>query len=373
MPIYKTKKKNKNGDTQYRVTYNYTDSEGKYRQRSKLVYGYAAAKAIQAKLEAQTETQSENKVITVQALYDNYVISKNHEVRESSLGKSKSNLKNHVLPYLGSVKLSKLSSKTLQEWKDNISEKELKIITKQNIYKEFRAMLNYAVRLGDLKENPLLKIGNFKDPYDFDIPEEKIQYYTAEEYKRFISGIELKTPADWAYYTFFSIAFYTGMRKGENNSIRWKDLKDDILSVRRSVNQKLKGKGDIFTLPKNKASYRKLQIPNPLIEILKQQKEIQKKNYSNWSEEYLICGGEKCLRDTAIANKNKELAQKAKLKRIKIHDFRHTHATLLINEGINVQEIARRLGHSNVQTTLKVYAHLYPREEERAIKVLNSI
>ncbi len=373
MPIYKTKKKNKNGDTQYRVTYNYTDSDGKYRQRSKLVYGYAAAKTMQAKLEAQTEVQDETKAITVQTLYDNYIISKTHEIRETSLGKSKGNLKNHVLPYLGSVKLNKLTSKKLQEWKDIISSKKLKILTKQNIYKEFRALLNYGVRVGDIANNPLLKVGNFKDPYVFDIPEEKINYYTAEEYKKFISGIELKNATDWAYFTFFSIAFYTGLRKGENNALRWKDLNNEVLSVRSSVTQKLKGKGDIFTLPKNKASYRKLQIPIPLIKILNQQKEIQKKNYSKWNEDYLICGGDKCLRDTALSNKNIALAQKAELKQIRIHDFRHTHATLLINEGINIQEIARRLGHSNVQTTLKVYAHLYPREEERAIKVLNSV
>ena len=153
----------------------------------------------------------------------------------------------------------------------------------------------------------------------------------------------------------------------------WKDLDNNILTIRRSVTQKLKGKGDVFTPPKNKASYRKLQIPKPLIDILNKQKEIQKKNYSNWSEDFLICGGENCLRDTAIANKNIELSQKSGLKTIRIHDFRHTHATLLINEGINIQEIARRLGHSDIQTTLKVYAHLYPREEERAIKVLDSI
>lgn len=374
MPIYKTKKKNKYGDFQYRVTYNYTDNEGKYRQKSKLVYGYAEAKNVLAKLESQKGYQEETYSITVQTLYDNYIASKTHEVRESSLRKTEGILNNHILPYLKDTRLKNLTTKKLEEWKQSISEKNIKVSTKRNAYKEFRAMLNYAVRIGDLKENPLLRIGNFKDPYNFNISEEKLQYYTAQEYKKYISGIELKSVEDWAYYTFFSIAFYTGVRKGENNALSWKDLdNNNILTIRRSVTQKLKGKGDVFTPPKNKASYRKLQIPKPLIEILNKQKEIQKRNYSNWSEDFLICGGEKCLRDTAISNKNIELSQKAGLKTIRIHDFRHTHATLLINERINIQEIARRLGHSDVQTTLKVYAHLYPREEERAIKVLNNI
>lgn len=373
MPIYKTKKKNKYGDFQYRVTYNYTDTDGKYRQKSRLVYGYAEAKTTLAKLESQKDNQEETKSITVQALYDLYTSSKTHEVRESSLRKTEGILNNHILPYLKDIRLKNLTTKKLEEWKENISKKNIKVSTKQNAYKEFRAMLNYGLRVGYINENPLLKVGNFKDPYDFNIPEEKIQYYTAEEYKKFISGIELDNVKDWAYYTFFSIAFYTGVRKGENNAVRWKDLNNNILNIRRSVTQKLKGKGDVFTPPKNKASYRKLQIPRPLIEILKKQKKIQQKNYSNWTEDFLICGGEKCLGDTAISNKNIELSQKAGLKTIRIHDFRHTHATLLINEGINIQEIARRLGHSDVQTTLKVYAHLYPREEERAIKVLDNI
>ena len=61
------------------------------------------------------------------------------------------------------------------------------------------------------------------------------------------------------------------------------------------------------------------------------------------------------------------------MKTIRIHDFRHTHASLLANEGINIQEIARRLGHSKIEITWNIYSHLYPREEERAVAVLDSI
>lgn len=63
----------------------------------------------------------------------------------------------------------------------------------------------------------------------------------------------------------------------------------------------------------------------------------------------------------------------AGLKKIRIHDFRHSHASFLANNGINIQEIARKLGHSKVDITWNTYSHLYPKEEERAITVLNSI
>lgn len=62
-----------------------------------------------------------------------------------------------------------------------------------------------------------------------------------------------------------------------------------------------------------------------------------------------------------------------KFNKNRIHDFRHSHASLSANNGINIQEVARRLGHSNVSITLKTYAHLYPKESERALTVLNSI
>lgn len=58
------------------------------------------------------------------------------------------------------------------------------------------------------------------------------------------------------------------------------------------------------------------------------------------------------------------------MKHITIHEFRHSHASVLCNAGVNIKEIARRLGHSDVETTLKTYSHLYPAEEERAVKIL---
>ena len=86
-----------------------------------------------------------------------------------------------------------------------------------------------------------------------------------------------------------------------------------------------------------------------------------------------MCGGEKCLRDTSVENRNKRFAEAAGVKKIRIHDFRHSHVSLLANKGINIQEIARRLGHSNIEMTWNTYSHLYPKEEERAIKILNKI
>ena len=205
---------------------------------------------------------------------------------------------------------------------------------------------------------------------------DNVHYYTAEEYLRFSAAAkkeaeEKNTFAAWANYVFFSIAFYTGMRKGEINALRWSDLNENYLSVRRSVTQKLKGK-DRITPPKNKTSYRTLQAPEPLLAILQDHKARQQAA-PNFTEEFYICGATHPIRDTTIDNANRAFSAAAGLPHIRIHDFRHTHATLLINEGINIQEIARRLGHNDVQITWQTYAHLYPREEERAVRILNGV
>ena len=261
----------------------------------------------------------------------------------------------------------------MQNWKLDISKLGLAIKTRQNIYGEFRSMLNYAVRMEYISKNPLLTVGNFKDAYEVSNSKDKIQYYTVDEFKLFIKQAELNAIESdkWDFYVFFNIAYFTGLRKGEINALKWSDIEDNILNVKRSIAQKLKGE-DRETPPKNKSSYRSIQIPTPLMIILKQHKEKQS-TLEGYSENFRVCGGEKCLRDTTLSNKNISFAKKADIRTIRIHDFRHSHATLLANEGINIQEIARRLGHSKIEITWNTYSHLYPREEERAIEILNRI
>ena len=161
------------------------------------------------------------------------------------------------------------------------------------------------------------------------------------------------------------------MRKGEINALKWSDIDGDIIHVRRSIAQKLKGE-DRETPPKNRTSYRDLQAPQPLVKILNEHQHRQQQ-INGYSEDFRVCGATRCLRDSSLDNKNKKFAEAAKLPHIRIHDFRHSHASLLANEGINIQEIARRLGHSKIEITWNTYSHLYPREEERAVQILNKI
>lgn len=371
MPVYKVEGK-KNGQQKYRVRINYNDAAGTPRQITRIAYGSAEAKALEAQLLRSIKEETPSGRMTVQELYNEYIANKKHEVRETSLEKTKNRLKLYVLPHCKDLRIDKLDAAVLTKWKNTLSESGLAVSTRRGVFGEFRAMLNFAVRIGRLQKNPLTLVGNFKDAYETN-PQEKLHYYTADQFKQFIAIARknASTITEWGYYVFFSIAYYTGARKGEINALKWSDIDGNIMHIRRSIAQKLKG-GDRETPPKNKSSYRSLQMPAPLIRILAEHKERQK-DLRNFSDNFRICGGPHCLRDTSIDNANRQFAKEAELPHIRIHDFRHSHASLLANEGINIQEIARRLGHAKIEITWNTYSHLYPREEERAVQILNKI
>lgn len=375
MPIYKMEGK-KNNKQKYRVRINYIDSFGNAKQTDRVVYGLDEAKELERQLQADKHEVVSGGNMTLEELFNEYIMAKKSETRESSLDTSSRMITKHIIPLLGKYKLKKLTLPILQDWKNKINEKNFAITTRQHIYAELRALLNYAVKLEYITNNPVIKLGNFKSTLE---QTKEMDYYTPEEFIKFISAARTCAESaqtngnyfEWNYYVFFSIAFYTGMRKGEIHALRWCDIDENIINVSRSITQKLKGE-DRITPPKNKSSIRILQIPEPLKEVLSEHKK-RCKQFDNFSENNLICGADKSLRDTTIQNRSKKFAQLAGIKTIRIHDFRHSHASLLANEGINIQEISRRLGHSNVEMTWNTYSHLYPREEERAISVLNRI
>jgi integrase len=370
MPIYKTNEK-RDGLTKYRVVVNYTDQHGKYKSVERTAYGSAAAKALESQLRNEYKT-SVSARMSVRDLFEEYLQNKKKRVRYTTLIKTEEIIEQNVIPYLGDTKLDKLTVPLLEQWENKILEKDIELRTRQNYYSHFRAMLNYAVRMNYIQKNPLVDVGNFIDT-EFTPPRDKIQYYTKEQFTKYHAAMKAttKTYTDWAYYVFFCISYFLGTRKGETNELRWYDDDGDIIHIRRSVNLKMKG-GPIVTAPKNKTSYRDIKKPLQLKQIMLEHKQRQLA-LRIYKDDNLICGGLDYLPDTTLSYRNKLYAKAAGLPEIRIHDFRHSHASLLCNEGINIQEVARRLGHSKIEETWNTYSHLYPREEDRALKVLEDI
>ena len=374
----------KDGKQRYRVRINYQDYNGKNRQIDRVTYGFDEAKNLEMKLQYDLKNETQNHSLTLNQLFDEYISAKEHENRESTIKKTIRIFNNHILESLGNIKIKKLNTPILQQWKISIENKKsstkenLALKTKKNIFSELRTVLNYAVKMEYLQSNPLTRVGNFKNT---SIIQKEMDFYTSDEFKKFIAiakqcainAEKENNIYEWNFYIFFSIAFYTGLRKGEIHALQWNDLDNDFnyLSVKRSLNQKVKSV-DVETPPKNNSSYRTMQIPTPLKNILKEHFK-RCKNIDGFQTKFKICGGITPLRDTTIQLRNKMYSDLANVKTIRIHDFRHSHASLLANRGINIQEIARRLGHSKIEITWNTYSHLYPKEEEKAMQVLNEV
>lgn len=375
MPIYKMAGR-RDGKQKYRVRINFIDLLGKKRQIDRVVYGAEEAKLLEFQLKKSIKDETPSKGMTFSELFEEYCTSRRPELRESTLEKTRKIILRHVMPTFHSVQIRMITAAMVRRWKTQINQQDLSIHTKQNIYGAFRTVLNYAVQMEYLSANVLVKIGNFKQTLQI---RNEMGYYTPDEFKKFISAAKANAEKydrsgimrEWDFYVFFAVAFYTGMRKGEIHALEWRDIKNGYIHIERSITQKLRGE-DRETAPKNKSSVRAIQIPAPLMKILDEHRK-RWTGYSGFNNRFKVCGGVRPLRDTSVENHNKLFAAESGVKKIRIHDFRHSHASLLANNGINIQEIARRLGHSNVEITWRIYSHLYPKEEERATEILDKI
>jgi integrase len=377
----------KDGLQKYRVRINYTSSTGKSASLTRVAYGKEAASDLEARLTTEYKggnSKAPAKKMKVQTLYDTYMEAKRDDVKVSTFEKCQWTLERYVLPTFRDVRIDRLNTENLLQWKLSINaiktekQTQLSLSSRQHIYNDFNTMLNFAVMMEYLPRNPLKLLGNF---VDVSTVRKEMDYYTSQEFKQFMRAAKKFAQdkesnsgnlSEWDYFIFFAIAFHTGLRKGEIHALKWSDLEGKFLFVRRSIMQ-VKIGADRETPPKNKSSYRRLEMPLPLIKVLEEHKKRQQKHLKNFTDDYRVCGGEACLRDSSIYNRNELYAATAGIKRIRVHDFRHSHVSVLANNRINIQEIARRLGHAKIEITWNRYSHLYPQEEERAVDILNDI
>jgi integrase len=313
--------------------------------------------------------------MTVRELFDKYITSKTMEVKKSTLVKITDEFNHYISPTFEKIYIDKITSQIVENWRLKLvnRSKKLSLNTKRHAFITFKSMIKYAVKMGYLNKNPFEYISNFKDTESI---KNEMSYYTKRQFKKFLRVAKKfakhkqknkKDFSEWNYYVFFAIAFYTGLRKGEIHALKWSDIKGSFfikyLDIKRSINQRL----NIETSPKTKNSERIIRIPIRLIIILYfHRKRLQR--LKNFSEDFRICNN---IRNTTIKIKNELYAKTANLKIIRIHDFRHSHVSVLINSRINIKEIAKRVGHARVEETWNTYSHMYHHEEEKLMQVFD--
>lgn len=374
MPIYKTKK------GQYRVQVNFKDpltNEYKSLVRcNKNTTTLAAAKKIESDLllnyTSITSTPGSN--LNYEDLWNEYYVRKKDELRITTLDK-KARINNlYIMPYFKNKQINRITVNDIQIWKSKINKYNLQFVTKCNIYKHFNSIINYAYKYHSLPFNPVSKAGNFINK---NLEVKSLRYWTKEQFDIFINELreDAITKNDlifWGYYTFFNIAFYTGARKGENESLTWNDYQEGKITVSKSLTQKIKGETWMILPPKNKSSIRSFSISDKLKTVLDEHKQRYSRVYA-FDNDWFISGGLEPLKDTSIEKIMNYYAKKLGLPKIRVHDLRHSFASLLINGNVNIKVISQLLGHTNVEMTWNVYSHLYPNAEKEAINYIDNL
>lgn len=267
--------------------------------------------------------------------------------------------KSHILPFFENMYLEDITSKTILEWEDYILSHNYSNNHNKNLYYILSGFFEYCRVFYNFDKSTISSIGCFKRKYE----ESKSDFYTPEEFNLFISGVD-----DEVYKQFFNLMFFTGVRPGEAMALQFKDLSGDYISISKTMNSH--GKRDIGT-PKTFSSNRKIRIDRKLKRDLLKLKEMYSSK-NPFKDDFYIFGGSKPLSPTTINRKKQKACERAGIRPITLHQFRHSHATCLINNNIPPTEVARRLGHSKVSTTLDRYSHTDLTQEKRVIDTLNS-
>ena len=208
---------------------------------------------------------------------------------------------------------------------------------------------------------------NFNDPNEFS--KEQL-FFTYEEFKQFLS---VETDIKWI--GIFEILYYCGLRRGEPRVLQWKDInfKNRTLSISKQINDRCgSGKNWRFSVLKTKSSIRILKIPQVLTYDPKMIKNEAEK-IPGFNDNFFVAGDMLPICSNILTNNKYVNCKLANVKQIRLHDFRHSWASILVNKGANVQVVAKHLGHTKVEEILKTYSHLFTSKLNEVVAVIDNL
>lgn len=274
----------------------------------------------------------------------------------------------HIKPFLGRIRLSKLSPQRVQTWLGEMSSAGVSPRGCQYARAVLRAAMNQAVKWNLIVRN----VAALVDPPR--VVNREVKPLDPVQARTLLEHCEAHRLG-----ALFTAAIALGLRLGEALGLSWDDVdfEEGVLHVRRSL-QRFKGKA-VFTEPKSERCRRTLALPGVVVSALKthrvRQLEERMVAGSKWQESGLVFTS---TRGTPLDrwNLSREfhlLLESAKLPKIRFHDLRHTAATLLLVQGINPKVVQETLGHSQISLTLDTYSHMLPSLRREAANGMDEI
>lgn len=273
---------------------------------------------------------------------------------ESKIGK-------RILPAFKGLKMKEIKPIDILEWQNGLLQ-ELATTYVSHLCGLLTAIYRYGEKYHDIS-NIMIKVDKPRNT----APKKEMEIWSPEEFVRFIANV-----ADLTYKMFFTTLYLTGCRRGEASALTWNDvdLKKSKIKISKSVTKKSATAAWELTTPKNASSNRVIAIPPSLCKMLTEYKREQLKE--NPDANFLF-GGSRPLPERTTDRFFESACESANVKKIRIHDLRHSCASLLLSRGISIVAVSRQLGHANVTQTLNTYAHLMPDDQSKTVSELEEV
>ena len=355
MPVYKDEKKGT-----WTVLFEYKDCFGQRKGVTKR--GFATKReATQWEIERKIQL-SGSMEMTLVDFVKLYRENRFARLRVSTIEKKDNIIDTKILPFLGAKKLVDITPKDIIQWQnvliDSQNPRTQKPYSKsylKEIHAQLSAILNYAVKYYGLKENSAKTAGNMGSEKEI-----KLRFWTKDQYLAFSEAM-MDDPL--AYYC-FEVLYWTGMRVGEFLALTREDVNLTAKTITISKTfQHIKGK-DIVGEPKTPKSNRTVILPDFLCAELE---DYFRMYYDLHPTDRLFP-----VSKSFLYLKLKTGSAKLGLPRIRVHDLRHSHVSLLINMGFDAVAIAERMGHESIHITYR-YAHLFPNVQSQMGEKLNDL
>lgn len=369
MPVYQEKNKKKwtkDGRSWYFLAM-YTSLDGTRKQKESKKYS-TKKEALEAErkfLDNCAHEGIDTANLTFQQLKEKFFEFKKNKVAEGTLNTYYAQSK--FLEWFDKFKISSLNVQIFDRWQSYMYEQENTISFKNDVLTLLKSILNYGIKRLSLDLNKFYSnIIPFEDPNAI---KKEMEFYTYKEYCEFI-----KVEDDLLYKTLFETLYFLGLRKGELRGLQWKyvNFEKKTVHIKYQIPSRLNVSDYKLTKLKTKASDRILPIPDRLFGWLTTLYS-QKKQYTNFSDEWFVFGDISPISKEKIKDRKDRNIAEANIKYIRLHDFRHSCASLLINNGASIVLVAKYLGHSNIQETLRTYAHMYKDELDEMTNIINRL
>lgn len=304
--------------------------------------------------------------ITFQQLYDDYIEDCYLRLKETTVVGKVFLFDTKILPFFANVPINQIDARTVRKWQNwllgqkNKQEQPLSQTYIKSINNQLSAIFNYAVKFYDLKSNPLHKTGSIGKKHA-----DEMKFWTLDEFEQAMTYFDVEAPYDYQYLTMYKLLFYSGMRQGELLALTLNDfnLEEKTVNINKSYTRL--NKKNIISEPKTPKSKRIIYLPEFIIEMIL--------TYVDKLVDYKPNQRLFDIHKSTLSRRLNKAAKHGGVKRIRIHDLRHSSASFLIELGCSSLLIQERLGHENIETTLQTYSHLYPNKQLDVVSKINEM